>query len=179
MRTLERFTAAAAVTGLVLAAPVVRADPPALYAGAGAGVADFDGKVNVDGIGDVDLEGHDTAYKLFGGYRTTENFALEGGYRSFGESEGESFRVKTDGWDVSAVGLLLVGPVDVFAKGGVIFWDTKGRGGLPNNHGQDLTWGIGGAVNVGSLWLRVESEWFAADAPDEVQTLTASVAWSF
>ncbi len=152
---------------------------PKFYLGAGAGVADFEDNVEFEDLGDVRISDDDTAFKFFGGYRATPNFGIEGGYRSFGEAEAGPFSIETDGVDVSAVGFLPLGPVDLFAKGGVIFWDTDGGGGIPGDDGEDLTYGVGGQLNLGSLFLRLESEWFDIDFPDDTQMITGSVGWSF
>ena len=162
-----------------LGAPTAQGGPSDFYLGTGAGVAEFENQVVRTETGAVRLGGRDKTYKIFGGYQATENFAVEGTYLDFGKSEEGRFSMETDGLDVSAVGMLLIGPVDVFAKGGVIFWDTKGRGGLPDDHGENLSWGLGGAVRLGNVWLRVEGEWFDVELPSNVQTVTASVAWSF
>lgn len=152
---------------------------PRVYFGAGAGVADFEDNVELEDLGDVELDDDSTAYKFFGGYRATPNFGIEGGYRSFGEADAGPFSIETTGIDVSAVGFLPLGPVDLFAKGGVIFWDTDGDGGIPGDDGEDLTYGIGGQLNLAGLFFRVESEWFDIDFPDDSQMITGSVGISF
>ena len=166
-------------TGLVLTTPPVWADVPGPYLGAGAGVANFEDQVKVQDLGDVDLNDDDTAYKLYGGYRVNRNFAVEGGYRNFGKADAGPFSVETDGWDAQALGLLPIGPVDLFAKGGVIFWDSNGGGGFPDESDRDLTYGVGGQLNVGNLWFRLESEWFDINYPEDTQMITGSVGFSF
>lgn len=178
-KCLRRVFTLATGMGFLVAAPVLHAQAPNVYIGAGAGVADFEDDVEVRDIGDVDIDDDSTAYKFFGGYRATENFAIEGGYRDFGKAKSGPFSVEVDGFDVSALGLLPIGPFDLFAKGGVIFWDTKGRGGFPDDDGEDLTYGVGVTLNVASLWFRLESEWFDMDIPDDTQMITASVGWTF
>jgi len=152
---------------------------PGAYLGAGAGVADFEDNVEFQDLGDVELDDDSTAYKFFGGYRATEFFGVEGGYRTFGEADAGPFTVETDGLDVSAVGFLPIGPMDLFAKGGMILWNTDVSGGLPGDDGEDLTYGVGGQLNVGSLFFRLESEWFELDFPEDTQMISGSVGWSF
>lgn len=183
---IKPMTTAATLAGLALTIPAAAAQmtsgsagTPKFYLGAGAGVANFEDNVEFRDLGDVDLDDDDTAYKLFGGYRATPNFGIEGGYRNFGEASAGPFSVETDGLDVTGVGFLPLGPVDLFAKGGVIFWNTDGGGGFPDDDGTDLTYGVGGQLNLGNLFVRVESEWFEMDVPDETQMFTGSVGLSF
>lgn len=186
MKSVSRQLAASAALGFMFASVSAGAQmtsggagAPNFYLGAGAGVADFKDNVEVEDLGDVRISDDDTAYKFYGGYRATPNFGIEGGYRNFGEAEAGPFSVETDGWDVSAVAFLPLGPVDLFAKGGVFFWDTEGTGGIPDADGEDLTYGLGGQLNLGSLFLRLESEWFDMDFPEDTQMITGSVGWSF
>lgn len=175
------ITAASAVT-LAMTAPVLQAQTaasPGLYLGAGAGVANFEDEVEVGDIGDVDIDDDSTAYKFYGGYLFTPHLALEGGYRSFGEAEAGPFSVETTGWDASVVGFLPVGPIDLFARGGMIFWQTDGAGGVPDRDDEDLTYGLGGQLNIGTLFVRLESEWFDIDFPDDTQMITASAGLRF
>lgn len=185
MKTCHRtLITAASSLGILLAAGPAAAQMASggaanAYLGAGAGVANFEDDVEFEDLGDVELDDDSTAYKIFGGYRATPNFAIEGGYRSFGEADAGPFTVETEGLDVSAVGLVPVGPVDLFAKGGLIFWDTDAGAGIPDSDGEDLTYGVGGQLNVGSLFFRLESEWFDIDFPEDTQMITGSVGLSF
>lgn len=178
----KRFQSIVTLTAgafFLLAAPGLYAQVPNVYIGAGAGVANYEDNVELGDIEDTDIDDDGTAYKLFGGYRATEHFAIEGGYRNFGEADAGPFTVETEGFDLAAVGLLPIGPIELFAKGGGILWDTNGTGAIPDDDGQALTYGIGGKLNVGNLWFRLESEWFEMDFPEDTQMITASVGWTF
>ncbi|MGA8260149.1 MAG: outer membrane beta-barrel protein [Arenicellales bacterium] len=177
--TFKKLAIPVGALGLALVAPALHAEVPNVYVGAGAGEANFDDQVQVKDIGKVKLSDKETAYKLYAGYRATENFAIEGGYRNFGKAKTGPFSAETDGWDVEGVGLLPIGPVDLFAKGGVIFWDTRGGGGFPDQNDHDLTYGLGGQLNLGGLWLRLESEWFDISYPKDIQMVSASVGFRF
>lgn len=169
--------------GTLLVAPAAFAQSQVqgqnVYLGAGAGVANFEDNVEVQDLGDVDIDDDGTAYKFFGGYRFNQNFAIEGGYRNFGDADAGPFTVETDGFDAEAVGLLPVGPFDLFAKAGGILWDTNGSGSVPGDSGEAFTYGVGGQLNVGSLWFRLESEWFEMDFPEDTQMISASVGLDF
>ena len=51
-------------------------------------------------------------------------------------------KAEGDGISAFAVGFLPLGPVDVFAKGGLISWDTQARRGFDED-GTDLAYGVG------------------------------------
>lgn len=188
MKTLSTPLISACTTAalLLVAAPAFGAGSaqggagiPNFYLGAGLGVANSKDDVRFQDLGDVSVDDDSTAYKLFGGYRLTNNLAVEGGYRNFGEADAGPFSLETDGFDVSALGLLPVGPVELFAKGGIIFWDTNGSGAVRDASGEDLMYGIGGQVHIASLFFRLESEWFDMNFPEDAQMITGSVGWSF
>lgn len=187
VKTLSRpLVAAAATIGILFAAPTLGAGMAAdgvgtskFYLGAGIGRANLKDNVKLGDLGDVSFNDDSTAYKIFGGYRVAPYFGIEGGYRDFGKADAGPFSVETDGFDIAAVGFLPVGPVDLFAKGGVIFWNTDGQAPAPNDSGQDLMYGVGGQLNLGRLFLRLESEWFKMAFPDDAQMITGSVGWVF
>ena len=187
MNTLSRpFVAAIATMGIFFAAPTLGAGMATggdamskFYLGAGIGRANLKDDVKFRDLGNVSLNDDSTAYKVFGGYRATPYIGIEGGYRNFGKADAGPFSVKTDGFDVAAVGFLPVGPADLFAKGGVIFWNTDSQASAPNDSGQDLMYGVGGQLNLGSVFLRLESEWFNMAFPQDAQMITGSVGWVF
>ena len=119
----------ACLLGITLAAPgMVLAQ--GWYAGVGVG------QTNIDTAGDFDpsagesADDSDTAFKVFGGYGFSRNFALEFGYADLGE-----FTFSEPGFNVdsesTAIFAELVGRakvherVDVFGKLGVAYWDVE------------------------------------------------------
>lgn len=176
---LNRVLALTTGMGLLMTTPLALAQVGNAYIGGGVGVANFEDNVEFRDLGDVDIDDDSTAYKLFGGYRATEHFAIEGGYRNFGEADAGPFSVETDGFDLSALAFLPVGPIELFARGGGILYETDVGGGFPDDDGEAFMYGLGGQLNVGNLWFRIESEWFEMDVPDDTQMISASVGWNF
>ena len=113
----------------------------------------------------------DTAFKLFGGFRFLNFLAVEAGYVDLGDPtdviasiEGDELEVQIGlkGWDAFAVGLLPLGPVDLFAKVGVVSWDADIVAVLDDvidsdsDSGTDAAYGIGVALRLGQVALRAE-----------------------
>lgn len=167
------LVAALALTSL----PAIAADN-GIYIGASVG----ESGVQDDSVG---YDANATGYKLIAGWRFLDWLAVEGNYVDFGSGSDRVFdeRVKSsaDGLSLSAVGFLPVGPVDLFARAGVIDWsaDIKASG-FPNysDSGTDLTYGIGAQFRVWSLSLRAEYEIFDLGATD-VDMLSVGVTWTF
>jgi hypothetical protein len=83
---------------------------------------------------------------------------------NFGEPKDDvsGFPLEADGDGISAfaVGFLAVGPVDLFAKAGLIAWDSKIEGGVFDDDGSDLAYGVGAQFRVLGLSIRAEYEKF-------------------
>jgi len=173
----------------VVAIPATAADN-GFYLGASIGgssikVNDFD-----EELGELDFSGGDFAYKLFAGYRLMSFFGVEAGYVDLGspsDAVGDDINVKigVDGWDAFAVGFLPIGPVDVFAKLGLISWDADIRAAFENivehdsDDGIDVVWGLGVALRLGSLSFRAEGERFNLGDADEVYMFSVGATFTF
>jgi hypothetical protein len=152
-----------------------------VYAGLSVGHVDSD----VEGVSlpqpfqiTTSVDDKDTGFKLSVGLRPLDWVAVEMGYVNFGEVSTNttvtglpgaiSTRTKLTGFDV--VGLLFaeVGPVDLFAKGGLIRWDANLRISSPlvfttnraSDNGTDAVFGAGAQMHFGSLAGRLEYEYF-------------------
>ena len=94
--------------------------------------------------------------------------------------DGDLFEVDASGLSVSAVGFLPIGPVDLFARVGVINWDAdisiEGLG--EGVDGTDLTYGVGLQFRVWSLGIRAEYELFDIEDAD-VDMISLGVTWTF
>jgi len=173
----------------VAAIPAAAADN-GFYLGASIGgssikVSDFD-----DELGDLNFSDGDFAYKLFAGYRLMSFLGVEAGYVDLGspsDAVGDDINVKigVDGWDAFAVGFLPIGPVDVFAKLGLISWDANIRAAFENivehdsDSGTDVAWGLGVALRLGSLAVRAEGERFELGDADEVYMFSVGATFTF
>ena len=161
MRKATLF-AAALLTLPVL--PAVAADN-GFYLGGSIGQANLQiDDLTGGALPDDDFDADDTAFKLIAGIRPLDWLAVEAAYVNFGEPKDEvlGFPLEAEGDGISAfaVGFLAVGPVDLFAKAGLIAWDSKIEGGAFDDDGSDLAYGVGAQFRVLGLSIRAEYEKF-------------------
>ncbi len=150
------------LAGLVLF-PVPTLADSGFYIGAAAGGATQD--IELGGL--PEIEEDDTGFKVFGGYKfdmSVVDLSVELGYVDFGEAEintadGEVVFDPTviNLWGVSGFEL---GPVDLFAKLGVIAWDieTTTFAGRVSDDGTDFGFGLGAGFDIGKVQIRGEYE---------------------
>jgi outer membrane protein with beta-barrel domain len=159
----------------------------------GAGVS----QVKLDNVGDDfdtgnldDFKLDDTSYKIIGGFRLLDNFALELNYDDLGDENknvgGVPFNAEGKAYGAFAVGLfpLPVAPIDLFAKAGLVRWESKANAGGPlgfrfDDDGTEFGWGAGVQARLGSLAARLEYEQFDVDHTDGVEMLSLGVTWTF
>lgn len=169
------------------------------YLGAGIGRFDFNDDVDdLDQIDD-DLEGFgldddDNAWKIFAGYRLNQYLSLELDYIDFGRvrddfeangSDGE-YSVDFSGIAPYVVGTLPVGPVELSAKAGYLFYDVKvdvdfDDGDLDSkSNEEDWIWGLGvGATLFQHLALKVEYEEVNVPHGADASAYWLTGAWRF
>lgn len=179
MRNSIVFTAALyslGLGGLGLAATAGAADN-GIYIGASVGQANVD----VD-TGPVRVDGDDTGFKIIAGFRPLDFFAVELNYVDFGKVDSGAFSAEGDAITAYAVGFLPLGPVDLFAKGGVVNSDTKVKGNLGeafSSDGTDPAYGVGLQFRFLSLSARLEYEIFDVDDVDDLNLLSVGVTYTF
>jgi hypothetical protein len=136
---------------------------------------------NLGGLSGADFKGDDTAYKLIVGIRPLDWLAVEGSYVNFGEAEdtvlGVPLKAEGDGISAFVVGFLPIGPVDLFAKGGLISWDTKVSGF--DGDGTDLAYGVGAQFRVWSIGIRAEYEIFDVDDVEDLSMVSIGATFTF
>ena len=160
----------------------------------GGGIGDFSAAVdeinNLDDIDDVgiDFSDGDNATKIFGGWHFNRFFAVQGDFVDFGESSGfvspsASGTSDVQGLAPSIVGTLPIGPIELFARVGMMFYevDLNLTGGqLVDESGEDLVWSAGLGIDVlDRLNLRLEYEEIDIAELDEADALWLNVAWKF
>lgn len=144
------------------------------FAGIGFGQSDIDSAITTGLITSGQVEGKDTAYKLFGGYMFNRNFGAELSYLRLGDvSYSGSFfgapvvggTVEASGFNVAAIGAFPVSPAfSLFGKVGFFMWDAEASdttAGAPfsaKTDGTDLSFGLGAAYNF-TRNLGVRAEW--------------------
>jgi len=160
--------------GLVLAGAGVAAQ--AAEAGRGY-VSLYIGQTEVDfDINNVSVEGDDTAFRIGGGYRVNQNFAIEGFYIDNGEADDTVFgvvdvSVESTAFQFQGVGFLPVSrTVDLYGKVGLGIWDSEFSAagfGDEDDDGIDLVFGLGASFKLSKdIDLRAEYEFAEFDDAD-------------
>jgi hypothetical protein len=170
---LGSLVAALALTSL----PAVAVDN-GIYLGGSIGLSGQE-------IDEIDYDADATGYKLIAGWRFLDWLAVEGNYIDFGSADdtilGEKVETEVDGVSLSAVGFLPVGPVDLFARVGVIDWSGEVSSdlfGKESDDGTDMVYGVGAQFRVWSLSIRAEYEMFDIDDSD-LGMVSLGVTWTF
>lgn len=154
-----------------------------IYVGAAGLQSRFDsGDFDVE-----DVDDEDTGWKLIAGFRATPNVAIEGTYTSFGEQQapavavGGPFEAKAKAFSVFGVGLMPVGPVDLFLKVGASRIEADGNVGAVFFEDDDieLAYGAGLQFNMGALGLRAEYEKFDTDIIGDLDVISAGITFTF
>jgi OOP family OmpA-OmpF porin len=173
------------------------ADAPSKRYYVGGGVGQSKGDDVCDGISNCDDT--DIAWKLFGGYRFTQNIAIEGGYVDFGEYTGKvntiigtvKAKAEVSGFTAHMVGTLpLHERFSLIARLGTIYADVdvKGSAGGFNGHADDQSFAFAGGVGAevvitDQLFARAEYELFKDlgdnDETGESDVYLASVSVGF
>jgi hypothetical protein len=168
-------------TALFLASAATMAADNGIYLGASLGQANIDLDTGIPGAPRFD--GDDTGFKIIAGLRPLDWFGVEASYVNFGEVEQGIFAAEGDGITAFGVFFAPVGPVDLFAKGGVISFDTSagvdGRGDFYAEDGTDFAYGVGVQFRLLSLGIRAEYEKFEIDDVDDANMVSIGVTYTF
>ena len=178
--------AVAGALTLVACPPAWSADN-GFYLGASVGQSKVEAGDSVPDIGDVEFDADATGYKVILGWRPLDWLAVEGNYVDLGSGDddvlGEKIESSIDGIALSAVGFLPVGPVDLFARVGVIDWSAELS--APNidvrskDDGTDLAYGVGAQFRILSLSLRAEYERYEIADTDKVDMVSIGLTYTF
>jgi hypothetical protein len=174
---------------LALVGTAAHAADNGIYLGAGVTQVKLDNVGDNFDTGDLnDFKLDDTSWKLIGGFRPIDNFAVELNYIDLGNETrtigGSRFDVDGKAYGAYALGLLPLGPIDLYAKGGLVRWESKAsfnaaRGFRIDDDGTEFGYGAGVQARLGSLAARLEYEQFDVDNTDGVELLTLGVTWTF
>ena len=179
-------------TALLVSAALGLATAPAfaadngIYLGASVGQSGVTFEETIEGE-DFEFDADSTGYKAILGWRFLDWLAVEANYVDLGSGDdrvaGTNIETDVNGVSLSAVGFLPVGPVDLFARVGVIDWkaDVTARdfGFDASDDGTDLAYGVGAQFRVWSLGVRAEYERFDISDADTVDMVSLGVTWTF
>jgi opacity protein-like surface antigen len=160
--------------------PAVAADN-GFYLGGSIGQANLKIDDLSNGISTGDFDADDMAWKLIAGIRPLDWLGVEAAYVNFGEPEdtvlGQKLKAEGDGISAFAVGFLPTGPVDLYAKVGLISWDSKISGNFDDD-GTDLAYGVGAQFRVLGLSIRAEYEKFDVSDVD-LDMISVGLTYTF
>lgn len=162
-----------------------------LYAGAGVGVFN----IKADNITDLqalasDFDSDDTSFKVFGGWRFNRYIAAELDYNDFGKPDDELNGIPVSaevyGFAPMLVGTLPLGPLELFAKVGYLFYDLKVEAGgqkisSVSGNDENLIYGAGlGITLFGHLNARLAYERIdVSDVVDDADAVWVTGEWRF
>jgi hypothetical protein len=164
-------------------------NPEGLYLGLGIG--DFSTRLDSDitniDANDLDFNSNDDALKAFVGWRFNRFFAVQLDYTDFGRTNAQlaagNISADTKGVTPSVVGTLPLGPVELFVRGGMIFYDLKvnsNTSNLVDDSGHDPVFGAGIGLTVAKrLNLRAEYERIEINNLNDANAVWLSAAWRF
>jgi len=145
--------------------------PTAALAGADSGVYVGFG-VGDASVKDSDFDASDSAYKLFGGYNfgviPLIDLAVEASYVDFGKPSTSDGSVEVSGLNAFGLAGLSFGPFGIFAKAGILSWNSDATfGGITtSDSGSDPGYGLGARFAIGSFAVRAEYEVYDLEDTD-------------
>jgi hypothetical protein len=176
---------------LGFAAPVFADNERGLYAGAGVGVF----SLQADTVQDIsaiaaEFDSDDTSFKVFAGWRFLPYLAAEVAYIDFGGPDedvgGANLKAEIDGVAPYLIATLPLGPLELYARGGYLFYDLKvelndQEIGSASGSDEDLIYGAGlGITLFGRLNANLEYEKLdLSGAVDDADAVWLTGAWRF
>lgn len=134
-----------------------------------------------------DIDDEDNSWKIILGARPHPNFAIEANYVNFGEATqpsvpaGGPFEADADGYALFGLGIVPLGPVELYGKLGVSRIDSKGNVGavLFEDKATELAYGAGLQFRIGALGLRAEYEKYDTDVIGDLDLITVGLTFTF
>lgn len=187
----------AALGAFAVIAPAVAGNDFGPYGGFSAGNVRLDN--DLDEL-DLGFDAEDAGFSAYIGYQLTPGLAIEASYNDFGEFSElleivpvtTRFDAEVQGIDLFAVLKLPLGPIDLYGKAGLVFWDAETEAfannspvsptllGRFDDSGTNLALGGGAEVSLSdNLSLRGEIEWFDLEDAGTVSALSLGLSFHF
>ena len=126
-----------------------------------------------------------TGYKVFAGFRMITFLGIEGSYVDLGTTEEADTEASLKGVQLQGMVYLPLGIADIFAKGGMISWETEfnrtvaGPADALTRDGTDPVYGAGVQFRIQSFCVRGEVEYFDIESTDEVVMYSVGASYTF
>lgn len=147
----------------------------------------------------LDFDEEDFSWSAFAGVQATDTFAIEASYNDFGNfdvsREFDLTRTEIDadltGYDIMAKLGVPLGPLTLYGKGGIVYWDAEATARIlppvgpgfdvrERDDGTDIAFGGGLEFALGNdLALRGEVEWFDIEDTEEVWFASVGLTFRF
>lgn len=182
---MERIGLLAALCGVLIVGTAAADENSGLYLGAGFG--DFSTEIRDVGDVDLDFDEDSDAKRVFAGWRFNRAIAVQLDYFDFGDSSSAldllPIESEAKGVAPSLVATLPIGPIELFVKGGWLFYDLEvnvGGGELLDESENDFMYGAGLGVTVlERLALRAEYEVIDISEIEDAKAVWITAAWRF
>ena len=160
-------------------------NPEGFYVGVGLG--NYEQEIEDFEDANFDFDEEESATRIFAGWRVNQFFSAQLDHYDFDETSAPVglFNVSTDteGWAPSVTGTLPLGPVDLYARVGILFYDL--RVGVDNNSvfddsGDDPVYAAGlGLTFAERLAVNLEYEIIDIEQFDKSEALWVMLGWRF
>ncbi|MGH8689178.1 MAG: outer membrane beta-barrel protein [Burkholderiales bacterium] len=184
------LTLHATLAAILLGCAQAAAAADGLYLGVGLGAATV--KDNFEGS---TFEAEDLAYRGILGWRFNQiplvDLAVEAAYTNFGKpsqivapssgAPAQNVEYKLHGPSLAGLVILPLGPVDLYAKGGVLDWKLDRTTGATttSRSGSDAFYGVGAGFYLWKLAFRAEYQRFQIKDVDRVEMFTLDALFQF
>jgi hypothetical protein len=155
----------------------------------GAAIGEFDSRLDSpDDADDIDLDFDDQdAERIFAGWRFNRFAAFQVDWTDFGRSNALpnalGIRAESDGLTPAIVGTLPLGPIELFAKAGMMFYNVEvndNTRNLVDDSGHDPVYGVGIGFTIAErLNLRAEYERVDIEQFNDANAVWLSANWRF
>lgn len=181
----KAWIAAVTLAALGVSSPALADENSGLYVGVGLG--DFSNEIDSLDDVDIDFDADDDASRIFAGWRFNRFFALQLDYSDLGETNQAinllNVSADTTALAPSLVGTLPLGPVELFAKAGIAFYDLEislDNDVVFDESGNDVVYGAGvGFTLLDRLSLRLEYEVYDISEFADSEAVWLTAHWRF
>lgn len=186
MSKVKKIAAVSCGSMLAIANMAVAQDstaPTGFYVGGGLTQSRFD----TDNFSVADVDDEDNSWKVIGGFRISDFFAIEGNYVDFGRASAPAvgltgpFGAEAKAFSLFAVGLLPLNNFDLYAKVGAAQIDAEGSVGavLFDDNATEFAYGAGVQWRLNQFAIRAEYEKYDTDVIGDLDLITLGFTYTF